>query len=88
MKNIFKFAYVTLAVAAMAVSCSTNAFAATSCGGVCAAGAAACNASCASYCTATGLYVTPGFCGVCQGGCTAGANACNGACPVPQKPGN
>jgi hypothetical protein len=85
MKNIFKFAYVTLAVAAMAVCCSTDAFA-SPCNSACNAGQTACNASCASYCSTLGLITVPGACGACTGGCTAGANACNSACPVPVKP--
>ncbi len=87
MKNVFKFAYVTLAVAAMAVCCSTDAFAAGSpCQAACTAGADACNANCAPYCTDAGEAAQPGFCGACTGGCDAGAAACNKACVTPTKP--
>jgi hypothetical protein len=82
MRNIFKFAYVIFAIVAMAVRCSTNAFAAA-----CAAGQAACMNTCTSYCTISGQLVAPGYCSVCQKGCQAGGNACNAACPVTAKPG-
>ncbi len=88
MKNIFKFAYVTVAVVAMAVCFSTPAFAAATCAGACAAGKAGCLSGCSGYCSLAGQIALPGYCGACQTGCDSGASACNAACPVPTKPGS
>lgn len=89
MKNVFKFAYVTVAVAAMAVCFSTPAFAAaTTCAGACAAGKDSCLSTCSFSCSAAGVIAYNGVdvCYACKNACQAGSDACNAACPVPTKP--